>query len=138
MAGMAPRHNATDRPGARRQSSSDVASLTGRRSRKSAASDRDEAVGAGERDEAAPPAPADNPERAGGGDSRAVVTLSPAVAAATRRMGEQMGGVGTTEVVRRGLILLDLMLSLSDDEELVIRDKKTQQIDRLRFAWDAF
>lgn len=49
-----------------------------------------------------------------------------------------MGGVGTTEVVRRGLILLDLMLSLSDDEELVIRDKKTQQIDRLRFAWDAF
>jgi hypothetical protein len=75
---------------------------------------------------------------AAGGDGRAVVTLSPAVASATRRMGEQMGGVGTTEVVRRGLILLDLLLNLQDDEELVVRDAKTKQVDRLRFAWDTF
>jgi hypothetical protein len=53
-------------------------------------------------------------------------------------MGEQMGGIGTTEVVRRGLILLDLLLNLDEDEELVIRDAKTKQVDRLRFAWDTF
>lgn len=50
-----------------------------------------------------------------------------------------MGGdFGPAEVVRRGLILLDTYLSLTDDEDLVIRNKNTQQLDRLRLAWDAF
>jgi hypothetical protein len=73
------------------------------------------------------------------GDGRAVVTLAPAVAGATRRMAEAMGGeLGPAEVVRRGLILLDLYLSLTDEEDLVIRNKKTQQLERLRIAWDTF
>jgi hypothetical protein len=135
------RNEAAGRPTADRQRSSDVGSLSERRSRKGA--------------EGSAPAPApdapeadvptgdakDRPAGAGGGgghDGRAVVTLSPAVASATRRMGEQMGGVGTTEVVRRGLILLDLLLNLDDDEELVVRDANTKQVDRLRFAWDTF
>lgn len=71
-------------------------------------------------------------------DGRAVVTLTPPVAVAARRMGEQMGGAGMTEVVRRGLILLDLMLSLNDEEELVVRNRGTRQIERLRFTWDTF
>jgi hypothetical protein len=78
------------------------------------------------------------PRKGGGGEGRAVVTLTPAVAGAVRRMGEEMGEASPTEVVRRGLIMLDLMLSLPDDEELVIRNRKTQQIERLRFAWDTF
>lgn len=73
-----------------------------------------------------------------GGDGRAVITLSPPVANATRRMGTAMGGVGTTEVVRRALILLDLLLSLPENEELVVRNKDTQELERLRFAWDPF
>jgi hypothetical protein len=113
------RNEAVDRPTVAtvdQQRSSDDEASSGRRERKST------------KETAAGP----------GADSRAVVTLSPAVASATRRMGEQMGGVGTTEVVRRGLILLDLLLNLEDDEELVVRDAKTKQVDRLRFAWDTF
>jgi hypothetical protein len=71
-------------------------------------------------------------------EGRAVVTLAPAVAAAARRMGKELGEVSTAEVVRRGLILLDLMLSLTEDEELVVRSKSTEQIERLRFAWETF
>jgi hypothetical protein len=73
--------------------------------------------------------------RATESDSRAVVTLSPPVAAAVKRMGKQLD-VSTVEVVRRGLILLDLMLSLPEDEELVVRSKQTQQLERVRFAWE--
>lgn len=69
---------------------------------------------------------------------RAVVTLPPAVADATRRMASRMGDVGTAEVVRRGLMLLDLYLSLSPDEELVVRNKATHECERLRFAWQTF
>lgn len=76
--------------------------------------------------------------RTSGDDGRAVVTLSPPVAAAAKRMGKELGEVSTVEVVRRGLILLDLLLSLTDDEELVIRSKKTEQFERLRFAWETF
>lgn len=76
---------------------------------------------------------------ANGGDGRAVVTLPPAVAAATRRMATEMGGdLGPAEVVRRGLILLDLYLSLTDDEEIVIRRKTSQELERIRLAWDTF
>jgi hypothetical protein len=53
-------------------------------------------------------------------------------------MAAQMDGVGSTEVVRRGLVLLDLFLSLPENEELVVRDKLTQQCERLRFAWETF
>jgi hypothetical protein len=71
-------------------------------------------------------------------EQRAVITLPPPVAAATRRMGEQLGDVGPTEVVRRGLILLDFMLGLQDNEELVVRNRATGECDRLRFAWQTF
>lgn len=75
----------------------------------------------------------------GTSDGRAVVTLPPPVAAAVRRMAADMGGdIGPAEVVRRGLILLDLYLSLPNDEELVIRNKKTQALERIRLAWDTF
>lgn len=67
---------------------------------------------------------------------RKVVTLSSTVAESVTRMGQQMGGASTPEVVRRGLILLDLMLTLPDNEELVIRNKDTNVIERVRFAWD--
>jgi hypothetical protein len=71
-------------------------------------------------------------------DQRAVITLPPPVAAATRRMGDQLGAVGPTEVVRRGLVLLDLMLSLQDNEELAIRNRDTGCCERVRFAWQTF
>ena len=71
--------------------------------------------------------------------TRAVVTLSPQVATAVRRMADQMDGdPGTAEVVRRGLILLDLYLSLEEDEELVIRNRQSHQLERIRVAWDTF
>jgi hypothetical protein len=67
------------------------------------------------------------------------VTLPPAVAAAVRRMGTAMDGEpGPAEVVRRGLILLDFYLSLTQDEDLVVRNKKTNDLERLRIAWDTF
>jgi hypothetical protein len=67
------------------------------------------------------------------------VTLSPPVAKAVRRMAEQMGeDLGPAEVVRRGLILLDLYLSLEDTEELVIRHKQSGDLERIRLAWDTF
>jgi hypothetical protein len=70
---------------------------------------------------------------------RAVVTLSPPVATAVRRMAADMGGdLGPAEVVRRGLILLDLYLDLNDDEELVVRNRKTTELERIRLAWDTF
>ena len=75
-------------------------------------------------------------EPANGGDGRAVVTLSPQAAAAARRLAAQMGGVNLAEVVRRGLALLDLKLSLDPDEELAIRNRKSQEVERVRLVWD--
>lgn len=69
---------------------------------------------------------------------RTVITLSAPVSEKVRRMGATMGDLGPTEIVRRGIILLDLLLSLPDSEELVIRNKVTEQIERIRFAWDSF
>jgi hypothetical protein len=69
------------------------------------------------------------------GDGRKlVVTLGTEAAAATRRMATQMN-VSTAETVRRGLALLDLLQSLPADEELVVRDRRTGDIERLRFHW---
>jgi hypothetical protein len=69
------------------------------------------------------------------GDGRKlVVTLGTEAAAATRRMATQMN-VSTAETVRRGLALLDLLQSLPSDEELVVRDRRTGDIERLRFHW---
>lgn len=70
---------------------------------------------------------------------RAVVTLAPATADAARRLAVTLGeDVRLVDVVRRGLILLDLLTSLNDDEELVIRRKSSGECDRLRFSWDTF
>lgn len=80
-----------------------------------------------------------SPRGTEGGEGRAVVTLPPAVAGAVRRMGAAMDGEpGPAEVVRRGLILLDFYLSLTKDEDLVVRNKKTNDLERLRVAWDTF
>ena len=129
----APRNEAVGRQVAGRASSPEVSSLSGRRSRKGA----DEPAGDRPRPDDAVAGTHVRPS-SGASDGRAVVTLSPAVAAATRRMGEQMGGAGATEVVRRGLILLDLLLSLDESEELVVRHTDTREVERLRFAWDTF
>jgi hypothetical protein len=51
-------------------------------------------------------------------------------------MGKTLGDVGPGDVVRRGLILLDLLLSLEENEELVIWNKDTQEVERIRFVWD--
>lgn len=70
--------------------------------------------------------------------NRMVVTLSSTVAEEIARLSQQMGGVKAPEVVRRGLALLDLMLTAnaSDNEELVIRIKDTGEIVRLHFGWE--
>lgn len=77
-----------------------------------------------------------DPRGTSGVAGRAVVTLSSPVAARVRDMAETMGGVTNAEVVRRGLILLDLLLSLPAEEELAIRNNETGACDRVRFAWD--
>jgi len=51
-------------------------------------------------------------------------------------MGDQLGGIAAAEVVRRGLILLDLLLSLEECEELVVRNDQTDGYERLAFRWD--
>jgi hypothetical protein len=68
---------------------------------------------------------------------RAVVTLSPAAASAARRLAAKMGErTSLPEAVRRGLMLLDLYLDLTDAEELVIRNRVTGEVERIRFTWD--
>jgi len=68
------------------------------------------------------------------GGRKLVVTLGSEAAAATRRMAGQLK-VTPPETIRRGLMLLDLLLSLDSDEELVIRSRKSEEISRLRFHW---
>jgi hypothetical protein len=68
------------------------------------------------------------------GGRKLVVTLGSEAAAATRRMAQRLK-VNPPETVRRGLMLLDMWLSLDPDEELVIRSTKTGEISRLRFHW---
>jgi hypothetical protein len=70
-------------------------------------------------------------------DGRALLRLPPPVTAAVDRMAAALGRVSRAEVVRRGLILVDFMLSLGDEEELVVRNRATGRCDRLRFSWDA-
>ena len=72
----------------------------------------------------------------GGGDGKAVVTLDPQAAARVRQMREKMGGgMSNAEVVRRGLILLDLYLSLADDEELVVLNTRNDRAKGMYFGW---
>jgi hypothetical protein len=82
-------------------------------------------------------APGEQTTRPGRADSRAVVSISPPAAEAVRRMAEEMGGISNAEVVRRGLVLLDLLLSLEENEELGVYNRDTDGYDRIRFAWDA-
>jgi hypothetical protein len=67
-------------------------------------------------------------------DKRLVVTLGVEAASATRRLAAALG-VTPSEAVRRGLTLLDMFVSLGPDEELIVRNKKTGESDRLRFHW---
>jgi hypothetical protein len=67
-------------------------------------------------------------------DKRLVITLGVEAANATRRLAAHLG-VTPIEAVRRGLTLLDLLVSLDPDEELIVRNRKTGQTDRLRFHW---
>jgi hypothetical protein len=63
-----------------------------------------------------------------------VVTLGTEAAVAARRMAADMNA-STAETVRRGLALLDLLQSLPAEEELVVRNTRTGDIERLRFHW---
>lgn len=63
-----------------------------------------------------------------------VITLGLEAAEATRRLAERMQ-INPPEAVRRGLTLLQLLQSLSADEELVIRRKKDGSLERVRFQW---
>jgi hypothetical protein len=50
-----------------------------------------------------------------------------------------MGDVNLAEVVRRGLMLLDVKLAAeADEEELVIRNRRSGDLQRIRFEWDTF
>jgi hypothetical protein len=79
-----------------------------------------------------PADPVDGNDEEGGG-RKLVITLGSEAAAATRRMAEELK-VPPPEAVRRGLMLLDMLLSLDAGEELVIRNRKGE-IERLRFHW---
>lgn len=63
-----------------------------------------------------------------------VITLGVEAAEATRSLAEQMA-VTPPEAVRRGLSLLQLLVSLSHDEELCVRDKNDGMLERIRFQW---
>jgi hypothetical protein len=80
----------------------------------------------------------DSRKKTASAGDRAVVTLSPGAAAAARKLGARMGEISLPEVVRRGLTLLDLFLSLSSEEEIVIRHKGSNELERVRFSWETF
>ena len=82
----------------------------------------------------APAAPASSADFEPGDERKIVATLSAEPAALTRRLARHMG-VNVPEVLRRALVVLDLIVSLDADEELVIRNRKTKEIERIRFLW---
>lgn len=65
---------------------------------------------------------------------RLVITLTAAPAAFTRRLAAKMG-VSAPEAVRRALAVMDLVTSLSPDEELLVRNRKTRETERIHFHW---
>jgi hypothetical protein len=65
---------------------------------------------------------------------KVVITLTAGPANFTRRLADQMG-VSFPEVVRRALTVLHLVVSLNPDEDLVVRNRKTEETDRVRFEW---
>ena len=79
---------------------------------------------------------ADNDLAATDHDDERIVVLAPEAASAVSRMGGRMGGISAHEVLRRGLVLLDLFLSLGDKEELMVHDGAAGRYERLRFDWD--
>lgn len=66
--------------------------------------------------------------------SKLVITLTNVAADHTTRMADEMN-IKSPEVVRRGLMILDFMTSLPEDEELVIRNKNTGEVERFRIKW---
>lgn len=66
--------------------------------------------------------------------TKLVITLSAEAAQETRRLAGLMD-VNPPETVRRGLSVLQLLLSLSEDEELVVRSRKDGTLERIRFQW---
>lgn len=70
-------------------------------------------------------------------DVRAVVTLSPPAAAGARTLAEAMD-VSVAEAVRRGLMLLDMVIRLDAEEELIVHNIQTGERTRLRFEWQTF
>lgn len=67
---------------------------------------------------------------------KAVVTLGHTATEQTEVMAERLG-VTVVETVRRGLSLLDFLLSLDADEEIVIRNRKDGSLERVRFVWSS-
>lgn len=68
---------------------------------------------------------------------RVVVTLSKPAARGAKWLAGEMD-VSVAEVVRRGLALLDMTIRLDANEELVVRNRQTGEIQRLRFEWQTF
>ena len=65
-----------------------------------------------------------------------VITLGTEAAEATRGMAETMG-TSAPEAVRRGLTLLNLVLTAKErGEKLALYDPATKQAQELVFAWD--
>ena len=65
-------------------------------------------------------------------DDRAmVVTLSPKAAQVSRTLSEKQK-VSVAEVVRRGLMLLNLFANLEPEEDLLIVDRETRVAKRIR------
>jgi len=74
------------------------------------------------------------PDEDDGGGRRLVITLGVDAAATARRLAKALK-VSPPEVIRRGITLLDLYQSLADNEELVIRNTETSELERLRIHW---
>lgn len=67
-------------------------------------------------------------------NDKLVLTLSSEAARETRILAADLD-ITYAEAARRGLSLLKMHHELGEDEELVIRNRKTKEIDRIKFHW---
>jgi hypothetical protein len=69
-------------------------------------------------------------------DKGFVLEFPPETAEKVRRMNEKWGGISNATVVQRALILLDLYLSLEQNERLSIYNLETKGVERVTFKWE--
>lgn len=67
--------------------------------------------------------------------AKVVLTLTAGPARFTKQMAARME-VSVPEIVRRALTVMHLVISLDPDEDLVVRNRKTNEMERVRFIWD--